>query len=221
MTQREYNGPEVGSSSQVQAISKELGDLYPEARYELNFSTPFELLVATILAAQCTDERVNAVTQQLFVKYRHPEDYLAVAQEELEQDIRPTGFYRNKAKTVRATCQYLIEHDHGEVPDSMAELVKLPGVARKTANVVLANAFGKSEGIIVDTHVLRLAQRFGWTKQKDAAQVEHDMMQLVPRSDWTNLAHRMIYHGRQTCIARKPKCDMCALAPHCPSAFTF
>ena len=221
MTQREYNGPEVGSPAQVQAMSETLAELYPEARYELNFSTPFELLIATILAAQCTDERVNAVTRQLFVKYRRPEDYLAVAQEELEQDIRPTGFFHNKAKTLRAVCQYLIEHYGGEVPDSMNELVKLPGVARKTANVVLANAFGKSEGIIVDTHVLRLAQRFGWTKQRDAAQIERDLMQLVPRSDWTNVAHRMIYHGRKVCTARKPACDACALAPYCPSAFTF
>lgn len=221
MTQREYNGPEVGSPAQVQAMSETLAELYPEARYELNFSTPFELLIATILAAQCTDERVNAVTRQLFVKYRRPEDYLAVAQEELEQDIRPTGFFHNKAKTLRAVCQYLIEHYGGEVPDSMNELVKLPGVARKTANVVLANAFGKSEGIIVDTHVLRLAQRFGWTKQRDAAQIERDLMQLVPRSGWTNVAHRMIYHGRKVCTARKPACDACALAPYCPSAFTF
>src|SRR5438105_3534168 len=155
----EYKGPEPGSAQQIQAIIEELRKLYPQARYELNFTTPLELLVATILAAQCTDERVNAVTVQLFAKYRSASDYANADQEELEQDVRPTGFYRNKARTVRAACQYLVDHYNGEVPGSIAELVKVPGVARKTANVVLVNAFGVAEGFIVDKHVGRIALR--------------------------------------------------------------
>ncbi|MEO7018716.1 MAG: endonuclease III, partial [Ktedonobacteraceae bacterium] len=210
--------PAPGSSQQIQEIMRQLGDLYPNATYELDFSTPLELLVATILAAQCTDERVNAVTKDLFQKYRNAHDYATVSQEELEQDVHSTGFYRNKAKSIRAACQYLLDHHQGEVPRTLAEMVKIPGIGRKTANVILGNAFGISEGFIVDTHVGRLARRFGWTKQSDALKAEQDLMQLVPRQEWLNVAHRMILHGRAVCAARKPACGRCVLAEVCPSA---
>ncbi|GCF06907.1 endonuclease III [Dictyobacter arantiisoli] len=202
----------------VEPMMAELAALYPQARYDLNFSTPLELLVATQLAAQCTDERVNEVTINLFQKYRSAADYIAVSQEELEQDIRPTGFYRKKAKQLQAACRYLSEHHAGEVPRTMAEMIKIPGVARKTANVILGNAFGISEGFIVDTHVGRLVQRFGWTQQTDPVKAEKELMQLIPASEWLNLAHRIIYHGRATCQARVPHCADCTLAQHCPSA---
>lgn len=210
--------PTPGSPQQTQEIMRQLGDLYPNATYELDFSSPLELLVATILAAQCTDERVNAVTKDLFQKYRNAHDYATVSQEELEQDVHSTGFYRNKAKSIRAACQYLQDRYQGEVPRTLAEMVKIPGIGRKTANVILGNAFGISEGFIVDTHVGRLARRFGWTKQSDALKAEQDLMQLVPRQEWLNVAHRMILHGRAVCAARKPACGRCVLAEVCPSA---
>ncbi len=209
--------PAPKSPEQVQEIMHRLGKLYPNAKYELVFSTPLELLVATILAAQCTDERVNAVTKELFQKYRSARDYATVSQEELEKEVHPTGFYRNKAKSIRAACQYLLDHHAGEVPRTLAEMVKIPGIGRKTANVILGNAFGISEGFIVDTHVGRLARRFGWTQQEDAVQAEQELMQLVPRQEWLNVAHRMIAHGRATCMARKPACARCSLAKVCPS----
>jgi endonuclease-3 len=184
----------------------------------LNFSTPLELLVATILAAQCTDERVNAVTRDLFQKYHNARDYAQASQEELEEDVRSTGFYRNKARSVRAACQYLLDHHAGEVPRTLAQLVMVPGVARKTANVVLGNAFGISEGFIVDTHVVRLARRLGWTRQEDAVKIEQELLGLVPPQEWLPLAHRLILHGRAICIARKPACQRCPLADCCPSA---
>jgi endonuclease-3 len=211
-------GPQPGAPEQVNAIVAELGTLYPHARYDLNFSTPLELLVATQLAAQCTDERVNAVTKTLFQKYRSVEDYANVSQEEFEQDIKPTGFYRNKAKNIRAACQYILIHYNGEVPHTMEEMVKLPGVARKTANVILGNAFGISEGFIVDTHVGRLARRFGWTQHDDPVRAEQDLMRLIAREEWLDVAHRMIYHGRAICNARKPLCSQCTLVQFCPSA---
>jgi endonuclease-3 len=214
-----YTGPQPGSSEQIQAIIAELRRLYPDAKCTLNFSNPLELLIATQLSAQCTDERVNIVTLDLFRKYRSAEDYATVSQEELEQDIRPTGFYRNKAKNIRAACQRLITNYGGEVPPTMADLLTLPGVARKTANVVLGNAFGIVEGIVVDTHVGRLARRFGWTANEDPAKVEQDLMQMVPQKDWLNLSHLMIYHGRAICLARRPLCEQCRLAQLCPSAF--
>ncbi len=206
------------SPEQLQEIMRRLEELYPDARYELDFSTPLELLVATILAAQCTDERVNKVTKDLFQKYRSARDYAAASQEVLEQDVRPTGFYRNKAKSIRAACQYLVDHHQGEVPRTLAEMVKIPGVGRKTANVILGNAFGIIEGFIVDTHVGRLARRFGWTEHEDALKAEQDLMQFVPRQEWLNVAHRMILHGRAVCLARKPACGRCVLAEVCPSA---
>ncbi|HEY0753017.1 MAG TPA: endonuclease III [Ktedonobacteraceae bacterium] len=209
----------VKSPAQLQKITSTLTELYPGAKYALNFSTPLELLVATILAAQCTDERVNAVTKDLFQKYRSTRDYIQVEQEELEKDVYPTGFYRKKASAIRAACQYLQEKYNGEVPRTMAEMVKIPGVARKTANVVLGNAFGIVEGFIVDTHVERLAGRFGWSEKHDAVKIEQDLMSFVPRADWLNLAHCMILHGRATCTAKKPACSRCPLTVCCPSAF--
>jgi endonuclease III len=211
--------PEPGSPAQVQAIITELRRLYPDAQCSLNFSNPLELLVATQLSAQCTDERVNVVTEQLFKKYRSVEDYATVSQEELEQDIRPTGFYRNKAKNIRAAAQRIITHYGGEVPRTMADLLTLPGVARKTANVVLGNAFGIDEGFVVDTHIGRLARRFGWTTSEDPVKVEQDLMRIIPREDWLNLSHLMIYHGRAICQARRPLCEQCTLTAVCPSAF--
>ncbi|HEX7736088.1 MAG TPA: endonuclease III [Ktedonobacteraceae bacterium] len=210
----------VKSPAQLQKIVTTLTELYPGARYELNFSTPLELLVATILAAQCTDERVNAVTKDLFQKYRSARDYVKVEQEELEKDVHPTGFYRKKASAIRAACQYLLDKHNGEVPRTMAEMVKIPGVARKTASVILGNAFGVVEGFIVDTHVERLARRFGWSQQRDAVKIEQDLMRFVPREEWLNLAHCMILHGRNVCTAKKPACARCPLTVCCPSAFT-
>lgn len=210
--------PAPKSPQQLQEIMQRLEKLYPNARYELDFSTPLELLVATILAAQCTDVRVNAVTKDLFQKYRSARDYATANQEELEEDVRPTGFYRNKAKSIRAACQYLVDHHRGEVPRTLAEMVRIPGVGRKTANVILGNAFGIVEGFIVDTHVGRLARRFGWSEQEDALKAEQELMRLVPRQEWLNVAHRMILHGRVVCQARKPACGRCVLAEVCPSA---
>ncbi|HLI91348.1 MAG TPA: endonuclease III [Ktedonobacteraceae bacterium] len=214
-----YTGPEPGSPEQVQGIIAELRLLYPNAACTLNFSNPLELLIATQLSAQCTDERVNIVTEQLFKKYRSAEDYASVSQEELEQDIKSTGFYRNKAKNIRATGQRLVSEYGGEVPRTMEELLTLPGVARKTANVVLGNAYGIVVGFVVDTHVARVARRLGWTKQDDPVKIEQDLMRIVPQEEWLNLSHMLILHGRAICIARKPLCEKCALAPLCPSAF--
>ena len=218
-SQGTYAGPTPGSPEQIRAITAELWRLYPDAKCSLDFSNPLELLIATQLSAQCTDERVNLVTRDLFRKYRSTEDYATVSQEELEQDIRSTGFYRNKAKNIRTACQLLITNYDGEVPSSMADLLKLPGVARKTANVVLGNAFGIIEGFVVDTHIGRLARRFGWTKNEDPVKVEQDLMRLVPRQDWLDLSHLLIFHGRAVCQARKPLCQQCTLSKLCPSAF--
>lgn len=213
------NCPEPASPEQVQAIIEELRRLYPEARCSLNFSNPLELLVATQLSAQCTDERVNMVTKDLFRKYRTVEDYANASQEELEQDIRSTGFYRNKAKNIRAACQCIISDYGGEVPRTMPELLSLPGVARKTANVVSGNAFGVVEGFVVDTHIGRLARRLGWTTNEDPVKVEQDLMRLIPQEDWLDLSHLLIFHGRAICVARRPLCEECTLAYLCPSAF--
>ena len=214
-----YTGPEPGSAEQVQAIIAELRHLYPDAKCSLNFSNPLELLVATQLSAQCTDERVNMVTESLFQKYRSAEDFATVSQEELEQDIRSTGFYRNKAKNIRAAAQRILTEFGGEVPHTMAGLLSLAGVARKTANVVQGNAFGIVEGVVVDTHVARLSRRFGWTTNEDPVKIEQDLMRIIPRKDWLDLSHLLIFHGRAICYARKPLCEQCALVPLCPSAF--
>jgi endonuclease-3 len=191
-SQGTYSGPKPGSPEQIRAITAEFRHLYPEAKCSLNFSNPLELLIATQLSAQCTDERVNIVTRDLFQKYRSVEDYATVSQEEFEQDIRSTGFYRNKAKNIRAACQRIISYYNGEVPRTMADLLSLPGVARKTANVVLGNAFGIIDGFVVDTHIGRLARRFGWTTDDDPVKVEQDLMRLTPREDWLDLSHLMI-----------------------------
>jgi endonuclease-3 len=218
-SQGTYTGPTPDSPEQIRAITAELWRIYPDAKCSLAFSNPLELLIATQLSAQCTDERVNIVTRDLFQKYRSVEDYVTVSQEELEQDIRSTGFYRNKAKNIDAACQRIITNYNGEVPRTMADLLTLPGVARKTANVVLGNAFGIVEGFVVDTHIGRLARRFGWTTNEDPVKVEQDLMRLVPRQDWLDLSHLMIFHGRAICQARRPLCEQCSLVKLCPSAF--
>ena len=195
---------------------------YPQARCSLDHTNPLELLVATILSAQCTDVRVNIVTKALFKKYRKAADYARVSQEEFEKDIQSTGFYRNKARSIRAMAQALVGRHGGKVPDTMEQLVQLNGVGRKTANVVLGNAFGKNVGIVVDTHVTRLANRLRLTKHKsDAVKIEQDLMQVVPQKHWTLWAHLLIHHGRAICQARKPKCDVCPVLKDCPAGQFF
>ncbi|HEX7736134.1 MAG TPA: endonuclease III [Ktedonobacteraceae bacterium] len=213
-----YDGPLPGSPEQVGAIIAELRRLYPDAKCSLNFSNPLELMVATQLAAQCTDIRVNIVTEKLFRKYRTVEDYASVSQTELEEDIRKTGFYRNKAKNIRAAAQKIITDFGGEVPRTMQGLLSLAGVARKTANVVLGNAFGIVEGFTVDTHNIRLSNRFGWASGTDAVKIEKELMRIIPCEDWFDLSHLLIYHGRAICSARKPHCERCTLTRLCPAA---
>jgi endonuclease-3 len=198
-------------------IIRRLKKTYPKAHCALNHSNAFELLIATILSAQCTDQRVNIVTADLFRKYRGPEDYLKVSQAELEKDIHSTGFFRNKAKNIQATCRKILDDFGGQVPETMEELLTLPGVARKTANVVLGNAFGIASGIVVDTHVARLSLRLGLTKNEAAEKIEKDLIELVPKKDWIMFSHWLIFHGRQICQARKPRCRECVLADICPS----
>jgi endonuclease-3 len=201
----------------LQCIIQRLAEVYPTAHCELDFETPFQLLVATILSAQCTDKRVNIVTRDLFPKYPTAYDIAAVGQDELEGLIKTTGFYRNKAKNLRAMAKDLVEKHRGEVPRSMAELTELAGVGRKTANVVLGNAFSIAEGIVVDTHVARLSKRFGLTRQEEPEKIEAILMRLVPRSQWTIFSHWLIWHGRRRCYARNPDCSNCELASVCPS----
>jgi endonuclease-3 len=191
---------------------------YPDARTELDWSNPLELLVATILSAQTTDVQVNRVTESLFSKYRTAEDYADSTPDELEEDIRPTGFYHNKAHSLRGMASALVEEHGGEVPRTMSELVALPGVGRKTANVVLGNAFGVNEGIVVDTHVRRVSGRLGLTESSDPVKIEQELMRSVPEGDWTIFSHLLILHGRRTCKARKPDCPNCILNDICPSA---
>lgn len=193
-----------------------LGETYPDARCELNFRSPFELLVATILSAQCTDQRVNSVTEPLFQQFPDAPALASSSRERLEALIAPTGFFRQKAGTLQAMAQRLCDDFGGQVPDTLDELVELPGVGRKTANVVLGDAFG-IPGITVDTHFGRLARRFGWTEHSNADKVERDVMGLFPRKDWTVLSHRVIWHGRRRCHARKPACGACPVARWCPS----
>ncbi|HEV3243367.1 MAG TPA: endonuclease III [Chthoniobacterales bacterium] len=195
--------------------------VYPDAHTELNFKNPLELLIATILSAQCTDKRVNMVTPLLFKKYRSAKDYADAPQAELENAIKSTGFFRNKTKSIRAATSTIASKFGGKVPDSMEQLRELPGVGRKTANVVLGNAFGKNEGIVVDTHVIRLSQRLGLTKQKDPEKIERDLMKLVPRECWAVWSHWLIWHGRRRCFARKPDCANCEVFRLCPSGKVF
>ncbi|MCW3995550.1 MAG: endonuclease III [Candidatus Bathyarchaeota archaeon] len=194
---------------------------YPDAKTALNYTNPLELLVATMLSAQTTDVRVNIVTQSLFKKYRTAQDYAKAELKELEQDIHSTGFYHNKAKNLKECCQMLVEKFQSKVPQTMEELLELPGVARKTANIVLYNAYGITAGIAVDTHVMRLAQRLGLTQEKDQDRIERDLMRITPKEKWMRLTDLLIFHGRQICIAKKPKCEICVLNKICPSAFTF
>jgi endonuclease-3 len=198
-------------------IDRRLEEAFPSATCALSHADPLELLIATILSAQCTDERVNQVTPALFRKYPGAEAYLAVPQETLEEDIRSTGFFRNKAKSIRGACQRIVEEFGGEVPRTMAKLITLPGVARKTANVVLGTAFGLAEGIAVDTHVRRLSRRLGLTDHDQPEKIEIDLMTHLPRARWTGFSHRLILHGRQVCHARKPECPRCALSDVCPT----
>jgi endonuclease III len=202
----------------AQEVVARLKSEYPDARTELDWSNPLELLVATMLSAQTTDVQVNRVTQSLFAKYHTAKDYAEADPEELEEDLRPTGFYRNKARSLRNMAGALVEEHEGEVPSTMRELVALPGVGRKTANVVLGNAFGVDEGIVVDTHVRRVSGRLGLTQNKDPEKIERDLMKIVPERDWTVFSHLLILHGRRTCKARKPDCPNCALNDICPSA---
>lgn len=203
--------------NRVKAILSILEELYPDARCSLNFQTPLELLVATVLSAQCTDERVNQVTPDLFKKYPTAQAYAEAGLEELENDIRSTGFYRNKAKNIQAACRILAERFAGGIPADLEVLVQLPGIGRKTANVILGNAFG-IQGIVVDTHVGRVAQRLGLSGNKDPDKIEQDLMAIIPHERWIKFSHQLIQHGRSLCQARKPKTDVCPLRPHCHHA---
>lgn len=209
--------------ARVKKILPALRKVYPKADCALDHTSALELLVATILAAQCTDERVNIVTKDLFAKYKTADDYATAKPETFEAEIRSTGFFRQKTKSIIGACQALVDKHDGQVPDTMDELLALPGVARKTANVILGTWFGKNEGIVVDTHVGRLGHRLGltWTSRdsKDAPKIESDLMQVIPRKSWTYFAHALVWHGRKVCTARKPDCQVCTLSAWCPSAF--
>ena len=198
----------------IPAILRILDQTYPEAKCSLDFKNPLELLVATVLSAQCTDERVNQVTKSLFNKYRSAADYASAPLEELEDDIRSTGFFRNKAKSLKNCGVALLEQHQGEVPASLGQLVNLPGIGRKTANVILGTAF-KIPGIVVDTHVGRITQRMGLTREQDPVKIEFDLMEIIPKDKWTTFSHQLIHHGRKICTARKPKCPKCPLLEHC------
>jgi endonuclease-3 len=205
-------------------IIRRLKEAYPDARVALNFSNPLETLVATVLSAQCTDERVNQVTATLFKKYRTPQDYLRVPVEELAADIKPTGFFNQKTKAIRGACQKIVGDFGGEVPRSMTELITLPGVARKTANIVQGNAYPEvhrtdpDAGIAVDTHVRRVSQRLGFTRESDPDKIERDLMRLIPRDDWFPFTYVLIEHGRNVCKARRPLCEVCPVNDLCPSS---
>ncbi len=200
-------------------VMRRLKRAYTDAKTALNHTNAFELLIATILSAQSTDERVNIVTADLFRKYRQPEDYLKVPARELEEDIHSTGFFRNKTKSIQGASKLLIEKFGGQVPQTMDELLELPGVARKTANVVLGNAFGVKAGVVVDTHVTRLSHRLAFSQEKTAEKIERDLIELVPKKDWVIFPHLMIYHGRRTCKARNPNCAECVVEKQCPSSY--
>jgi endonuclease III len=202
----------------VRPVIERLAEAHADATIALTFSSPLELLISVMLSAQTTDVNVNRVTEKLFVKYRRPEDYLAVPVAELERDIFQTGFYRQKTKSLRGAMQRIIEEHGGEVPEDFDELLKLPGVARKTANVVSAER-GNAQGVVVDTHVRRISQRLGFTKQEDPVKIERDLMRLVPREDWARFPHLVIWHGRRICDARRPRCEDCPLAAElCPAS---
>jgi len=210
------NGKAPGTNpGRVNAILQKLDDAYPNVTCALDHHTPFQLLISTILSAQCTDERVNQVTKTLFVKYRTPRDFACANPAELEQDIRPTGFFRNKTKSIIGAGKKIVEEFGGEVPRTMDELLTLPGVARKTANVVLGTAFGIAVGVVVDTHVIRLSNRLDLSRNSDPKKIEQDLMQVIPQEKWVLFSHQLIWHGRKVCQARKPKCAECNLETLC------
>jgi endonuclease-3 len=212
----------LARQARVAAVLPILKATYPHAKCSLDYRTPLQLLVATILSAQCTDDRVNLVTKDLFRRYKSARDYADAPQEQLERDIQSTGFFRNKAKSLRAMAAALVERHGGKVPETMEELTHLAGVGRKTANVVLGNAFGKNVGITVDTHVTRVSNRLGLTDHvSDAAKIEQDLMPLVPQADWALWSHLLIHHGRAICTARNPACERCPLLAHCPAGPKF
>ena len=211
--------PKIKREERAAAIVKALARVYPTAHCELDFADPLQLLIATILSAQCTDKRVNMVTPALFKKYKTAKALAEASQEEIEKMVQTTGFFRSKAKAIRATCADIVAKHGGKVPQTMDELTALRGVGRKTANVVLGNAFGKNEGVVVDTHVSRLSQRFGITKQTTPEKIELDLMKLIPRGHWADFSHWLIWHGRRRCYARKPDCAGCEIQSLCPSAF--
>jgi endonuclease-3 len=201
----------------IELLEKE----FPDAKIALHYSNSLQLLVATMLSAQCTDERVNLVTENLFKKYRNARDYAKADLKELEQEIKSTGFYRNKAKNIKNAGKMLVERFHSQIPKTMDEMLELPGVARKTANIVLQNAYGVVEGIAVDTHVRRTSQRLGLTENADPLKIEQDLMRIVPKNKWMRITDLLIFLGRNVCTAKKPKCQICVLNKMCPSAFTF
>ena len=207
-----------GERERIRKIIGILKEMYPNAHIALRFKNPFQLLVSVILSAQCTDERVNQVTAVLFSKYPDAQSMAEAPIEELEQLVRPTGFFRNKARNIKEAARMIVERYGGRVPDTMEELLSLPGVARKTANIVLYQAYGKVEGIAVDTHVKRLARRLGMTREENPVKIERDLMEVVPRQDWGPITYMLIEHGRRVCKARKPACDICRLRELCPSA---
>jgi len=219
MTRKQARETAEELKKRTRDIIRKLKRTYPDAKCSLNHNTPFELLIATILSAQCTDERVNLVTADLFRKYRQPEDYLKASPRELEKDIQSTGFFRNKTKSIQGTAKVLTEQYGGEVPHTMDQLLELPGVARKTANVVLGNAFHIASGVVVDTHVTRLSHRLDLTQEKTAEKIEQALIPIVPKKDWVIFSHLLIYHGRNTCKARNPNCAECVIEKLCPSSY--
>jgi endonuclease-3 len=215
------SGKNLDVKTKALKVIKLLEKEHPDAKIALHYTNPLELLIATILSAQCTDTRVNIVTESLFKKYRTVKDYAEADLEELEQDIRSTGFYRNKARNIKKCCQMLVDEFDSQVPGTMEEMLQLPGVARKTANIVLSHAFGIVEGIAVDTHVRRVAKRLGLTENEDADKIEQDLMKIIPKRLWMRISDLLIFHGRRICVAKHPKCGVCMLNKICPSAFTF
>ncbi len=211
----------IDEKERIKKISRRLAKTYPDAKIALRYKTNWELLVAVILSAQCTDKKVNEVTARLFKKYRTLEDYVRAKPKEFEKDIRATGFFRAKTRAILATAKIIEEKFNGRVPKTMDEMLLLRGVARKTANVVLGNAYGVVEGIAVDTHVRRLSNRLGLSKHSDPVKIEQDLMKLFPRKEWFSLTYRLINHGRAICTAKDPRCDLCPIAKSCPSAFSF
>jgi endonuclease-3 len=209
-------GSTVTARTHAARVARKLAELYPDAECSLVHDSPLELLIATILSAQCTDERVNIVTQELFRRYRTAEDFARAPLPQLEKAIKSTGFFRNKAKNIKACCQALVDNHGGQVPRNLESLVVLPGVGRKTANVVLGTAFGLATGVVVDTHVGRLSNRLGLTKSADPVKIEQDLMRELPSTEWIAFSHRMIQHGRRVCMARNPQCEVCAMADICP-----